>query len=305
MIQQLLQVSKKNPLKLYTAITDWSADYYQLTANKTLFNKALIGGFTCQQFSFAFMAGYQAALEKMFPTIAPNELKALCVSEAKGGHPKAIHTTLVNRRISGVKTYVTAGSDAAHLLVLCKTETVVDGRPLFKMIHLPKTTPNMEVTNFDIPFMLEVNHGKLTLNDTEITDSQILVGDGYHEYTKPFRTLEDICVGTAYQAMLLRQAIEHQWEANLRDQLLLNLYTLKNLLSLPPLAKETHLLLIANERNFENLLPRIESNITTHSPAYFKADWTLNQRVIAMSKKLKAIRLGKAREVLFNNTAHS
>ena len=302
MIQQLLQISKAQPLKLYSSTKDWSADYHQLTNNKTPFDKAIIGGFTCQQFSFAFMAGYQAALEQMFPSIAPNELKALCVSEVKGGHPKAIHTTLVNHRINGVKTYVTAGSDAAHLLVLCKTNELVDGRSLFKMVHLPKNTPNIEVTNFDLPFMLEVNHGKLALNDTEITDSQILVGDGYHDYTKPFRTLEDICVGAAYQAMLLRQAIDYQWAADIRDQLLLNLYTLKNLLSLAPLDKETHLLLIANERNFENLLPSIELNIATHAPAHFKADWALNQRVISMSKKLKAIRLGKAREVLFGNT---
>ena len=302
MIQQLLQIGNKQPLKSYDSTTNWSTDYYQLTSNQTPFDKAIIGGYTCQQFSFAFMAGYQAALEQMFPSIAPNELKALCVSEAKGGHPKAIHTTLVNHRINGVKTYVTAGSDAAHLLVLCKTKEVVDGRPLFKMVHLPKNTPNIEVTNFELPFMLEVNHGKLALNDTEITATQILVGDGYHDYTKPFRTREDICVGAAYQAMLLRQAIDHQWDSDLRDQLLLNLYTLKNLLALPPLDKETHLLLIANEQNFENLLPSIELNIATHSPAYFKADWALNQRVIAMSKKLKAIRLGKAREVLFGDT---
>lgn len=302
MIQQLLQIGKEQPLKTYGSTTNWSTDYYQLTADKTPFDKAIIGGYTCQQFSFAFMAGYQAALEQMFPSIAPNELKALCVSEAKGGHPKAIHTTLVNHRVNGVKTYVTAGSDAAHLLVLCKTNELVDGRPLFKMVHIPQSTPNTKVTNFDLPFMREVNHGKLALNDTEITPSQILTGDGYHEYTKPFKTLEDICVGVAYQAMLLRQAIDHQWESDIRDQLLLNLYTLKNLLSLAPLDKETHLLLIANEQNFEQLLPRIELNIATHSPVHFKADWALNQRVISMSKKLKAIRLGKAREVLFGET---
>lgn len=302
MIQQLLQIGKEQPLKSYNSTKDWSVDYYQLTSDKPPFDKAIIGGFTCQQFSFAFMAGYQAALAQMFPSIAPNELKALCVSEAKGGHPKAIHTTLVNHRINGVKTYVTAGSDAAHLLVLCKTDELVDGRPLFKMVHLPQSAKNIKVTNFELPFMLEVNHGKLALNDTEITATQILAGDGYHEYTKPFKTLEDICVGAAYQAMLLRQAIDHQWAADIRDQLLLNLYTLKNLLSLPPLDKETHLLLIANEQNFEQLLPQIELNIATHAPAHFKADWALNQRIISMSKKLKAIRLGKAREVLFGNT---
>jgi len=81
--------------------------------------------------------------------------------------------------------------------------------------------------------------------------------------------LEDIGVSAAYQAMLLRQAIDYQWSDDIRDQLLLNIYTLKNLLTLPLLAPETHVLLAANEANFNNLLPTIASNIEkTASPAF-------------------------------------
>ncbi|MFK7980153.1 MAG: hypothetical protein AB8G86_09250 [Saprospiraceae bacterium] len=299
MIQQLLAIQQNRPLKSYNATEDWALAYYQLTKNEFPFNKAVLGGFTCQQFSFAFMAGYQAALEKMFPTIAPNELKALCVSEAKGGHPKVIQTTLLNHQLTGVKTYVTAGSDAAHLLVLCKTTERVDGKPLLKIVHVPKQADNIKVTNFELPFMKAVKHGKLALDNTKITAEQILEGDGYSQYTKPFRTLEDVCVSAAYQAMLLRQAIDHQWAENLRDQLLLNLYILKNLLSLPPSAKETHLLLSTHERNFENLLPTIEEHISKYASADFKADWEMNKKVIFLGKKLKEVRLAKARAVLF------
>ena len=299
MIQQLLAIKQNLPLTSYNSTKEWSLAYYQLVKNEAPFNKALLGGFTCQQFSFAFMAGYQAALEKMFPTIAPNELKALCVSEAKGGHPKVIQTTLKNHQITGVKTYVTAGSDADHLLVLCKTTEIVDGKPLLKIVHLPRQTDNIKVTNFDLPFMKAVKHGKLALDKTKITAAQILDGDGYSQYTKPFRTLEDVCVSAAYQAMLLRQAIDHNWDETVRDQLLLNIFTLKNLLSLPPSAKETHLLLSTQEQNFENLLPFIEENITKYASADFKADWELNKRVIFLGKQLKQVRLAKAREVLF------
>ena len=299
MIQQLLQISQEQSLKSYHSTKDWSADYYQFIKDTAPFDKAVLGGFICQQFSFAFMAGYQAALEKMFPAIAPGELKALCVSEEKGGHPKAIHTTLLHHQIKGVKTYITAGSEVAHLLVLCKTDTIVDGKPLLKMVHLPSTANNVELTNFELPFMREVKHGKLALHNTPITPDQILEGDGFQQYTKPFRTLEDILVSAAYQAMLLRQAIDYNWEEAIRDQLLLNIYILRNLLSLPPSAKETHLLLTANEQNFEQLLPSIEVNIGKHSPDDFQSDWALNKRVIFLGQKLKEIRLKKARAVLF------
>lgn len=299
MIQQLLAISKERPLKLYRTINDWSLDYYQFTKKESPIDKAIIGGFMCQQFSFTFMAGYQAALEKMFPTIAPNELKALCVSEEKGGHPKAIQTTLVNHRVNGLKTYITAGSDVAHLLVLCKTETVANDRPLLKMVHLPSSADNIKFTDFELPFMRDVKHGKLALKEVQITADQILAGDGYSQYTKPFRTLEDICLSTAYQAMLLRQAVDHKWEESVRDQILLNIYTLKNLFTLPPSAQETHLLIAANEQNFDNLLPSIESNITNHAAANFKADWALNKKVLVLGEKIKAIRVSKARNMLF------
>ncbi len=299
MIQQLLQLNWTQALQSYHSAKEWSADYYRLTKDKTYFDKALMGGFMCQQFSFAFMAGYQAALEKMFPSLAPNQLKALCVSEAKGGSPKFINTTLMDNKINGLKTYITAGSEVEHLIVLCKTNQIVNGKHLFKMVHLPRTADNIELTDFELPFMKEVKHGKLALKNTSINSNQVLEGDGYSQYAKPFRTLEDILVGAACRAMLLRQAIDYKWSEGLRDQILFNLFALKNLLNLPPMEKETHLLLAANEANFENLLPSIESAIDRHSPMHFKVDWGKNQKVLSLAKKVKELRLAKARSVLF------
>lgn len=299
MLQKLIKTSRETPLKSYTSTKEWAANYYQLTNNQRPIQKAILGGFHCQQFSFAFMAGYQAALEKMFPTIAPNQLKALCVSEAKGAHPKFIETTLIDNRINGLKTYITAGSAAEHLLVLCKTNETVNGRPLLKMVHLPRTAKNIKITDFELPFMLEVKHGKLALNNTLIEDSQILEGDGFSQYTKPFRTLEDICVSAAHQAMLLHQAIDYQWDEKLRDSLFFNLYTLENLLTLPPLSKATHILLGVYEQNFNDLLSAIDENIAHHSPAHFQKDWEMNKRVLLLGKKVKEARLEKARSIFF------
>lgn len=300
MIQQLLQLAKTRPLKSYSSTKEWAVDYFQLTRDQAPIEKAIIGGFCCQQFSFAFMAGYQAALEKMFPTIAPHQVKALCVSEGKGIPLNAIKTTLVNNRINGLKNYITAGSEVQHLLVLCRTEESKNGRPLLKMVHLPSDTANCQITDFEMPFMQEVKHGKLALDNTKILDNQILEGDGFSEYTKPFRTLEDICIAAAHQSMLLRQAIDYQWDESIRDHLLFQLFSLKNLINLPLVAKETHLLVAANEHNFEKLFPDIESNISNRSPAIFQKDWSLNKRVLSLGDEVKALRLLKARKVVFD-----
>ena len=301
MIQHLLKLRKTQALISYQNIKDWSLDYYQSKGVKEPIDRAIVGGFQCQQFSFAFMAGYQAALEKMFPSIAPNEFKALCVSEEKGGHPKAIQTVLQDNQITGVKTYVTAGTEADHLLVLCRTDEIINDRPVLKIVHVPRQAAGVELTNFELPFMKDVKHGKLNLKAIKIEESQILKGDGYSDYTKPFRTLEDICVSAAYQAMLLRQAIDNNWDDHLRDQLLLNIYTLKNLLKLPPTDQETHLLLSAVDHSFKKLLPTIEEHISSHSSKHFKADWEGNKKVISLGKKIKEIRLSKARSAIFLN----
>lgn len=296
MIQSLIQIGK--PLRSYDSIREWSDFFFSKASYQSPIEQAIWGGYSCQQFSFAFLAGYQAALEKLFPSIASNELKALCITEEGGG--QAIKTSLVNNQINGSKSYLTAGSDAAHLFVLCNTNEVKAGRALLKMVHLPNNSAGMEITNFELPFMHEVKHGKLLLKEVGIESAQILPGDGFIDYAKPFRSLEDIHVATAYQAMLLRQAMDYQWEENIRDQLILSLYTLKNLSTLPPNDKETHLLIAANEHQFEQLLPDIEANIESKSPTHFKKDWDVNKKVTTIAKKVKALRLTKARATLFS-----
>ena len=62
MIKQLLQLAQANPLKSYADTADWASNYYQLVSDKPPIEKAILGGFSCQQFSFAFMAGYQLSL---------------------------------------------------------------------------------------------------------------------------------------------------------------------------------------------------------------------------------------------------
>ena len=299
MIHQLVQTSRNRPLKMYHSTKDWSADYFLFTKDKTPVDKAILGGFTCRQFSFAFMAGYQAALAKMFPTIAPDQFKALCISETGGVHPKSIKTRLVGNQVTGIKTYVTGGSEATHLLVLCKVGENSYGRPILKMIQLPGNANNIEITDFNLSFMQEVKHGKLSLKGSQIKSDQILEGDGYSHYAKPFRTLEDICISAAYQAMLLRQALDNNWSDTLRDQILFNLFTLKNLILLPLLGNETHILLSAYEINFENLLPDIDLHITNHSSSAFRADWETNKKAIFLGKKTKEQRLLSARKILF------
>ena len=63
MVEELVRIQKEIPLKLYSSTKEWYVDFQQLIQDKSAVDKAIFGGFCCKQFSFAFLAGYQAALD--------------------------------------------------------------------------------------------------------------------------------------------------------------------------------------------------------------------------------------------------
>jgi hypothetical protein len=68
-------------------------------------------------------------------------------------------------------------------------------------------------------FVPEVPHARIHLQDVAIDAASLLPGDGYSNYVKPFRTLEDTFVTAAVLAYLLREARARGWPADLRERL--------------------------------------------------------------------------------------
>lgn len=68
-----------------------------------------------------------------------------------------------------------------------------------------------------LPLMPEVGHGRLLL---EQAACELLAGDGWDAYVKPFRSLEDLYVLTALTAWLYGVGQESAWPQDLRLQLL-------------------------------------------------------------------------------------
>ena len=66
--------------------------------------QAIWGGAHVDRLGYAFVAGYSAALARMFPG-APAR-SALAVTEAGGNHPRAIATRLADGKLTGEKTFV-------------------------------------------------------------------------------------------------------------------------------------------------------------------------------------------------------
>ena len=143
-------------------------------------------------------------------------LVALCVTEEQGQHPKHIQTLLTHQdqrvHVRGEKKWAMAGEGV--LLIVARAfagfpsgkETAPEARPSLKLLRVPTSTPGLE--RIEMPptrFIPDVPHTRLEL-DLTLPETAILPGDGYADYVKPFRTLEDIHVHASVIAYVLRLA---------------------------------------------------------------------------------------------------
>ena len=62
-----------------------------------------------------------------------------------------------------------------------------------------------------LPFVPEISHGTVAFSDVPVDSGSILPGDGYSEYIKPFRTIEDLHVFAAILGFIFRIACLFRW----------------------------------------------------------------------------------------------
>ncbi|MBW2215043.1 MAG: acyl-CoA dehydrogenase family protein, partial [Deltaproteobacteria bacterium] len=178
----------------------WEAYRSERAAGVSPFTAAVIVASQVDRLGFAFAVGYPAALEHMIEGVRLP--CALCVTEANGNSPRAIESTLApkgNRyQLDGAKTFVTFGNHAETLIIVAKAGEKSDGRPDLAVVQIPANRKGVALQELpETPFVPEVPHTSVRLEGVEVLQNERLPGDGYLNYVKPFRTIEDIhVVGT-------------------------------------------------------------------------------------------------------------
>ena len=92
-------------------------------------------------------------------------------------------------------------------------------------------------------FVPEVPHARLQFEDLKVRESELLPGDGYADYVKPFRTVEDIHVQAAVLAYLMREGQRLSWPQNWLERLSALLAALGKIADMPASHAETHIAL--------------------------------------------------------------
>lgn len=172
-------------------------------------DRALAGGAHADRLGFAFAGGYAEALRALVPTAT--DVMALCATEDAGAHPRAIKTTLTDGELVGKKKWATGAASAAALLVVASIGTTADGKNQLRVVRVPTSAPGLRLRASAAPFVPEITHAEVELDHVRVTDADILPGDGYDDYLKPFRTVEDAHVHAALAGYLIGVARRHAW----------------------------------------------------------------------------------------------
>ena len=208
-------------------------------------HQAIIGGFVADRVGWAFASGYQAALRAMFPDAPADRICALCVTEADGNSPKAIKSLLSKTGadwvLNGSKKWSTLGPDGSLFFVAARDEAASGERPRIRVARVDSKAPGLKVEKMPATkFVPEVPHAHLRFENLKLDESAILPGDGYEQFVKPFRTIEDIHVQAAVLSYLMREGQRLSWPEHWLERLSALLAALGKLSDMPASHPETH-----------------------------------------------------------------
>ncbi len=288
-----------------SSITEWKSVYDKNTNDWAIpADKAMIGGFISDRVAYAFAAGYQASIQRLVPDLPSNAITAVCITEEGGAHPRMIKSSLVPVdahsgdqslwKLNGKKQFVTCATDADQLLVAASTGLDQDGKNQIRMVMLSREISGLTFELMkDLPFIPEISHGKITFDNVTVQKSQILAGDGYIEYIKPFRTIEDIHVSIAMLGYLFRVSCQYKWPGSFKEQIISLLVSARTLSIENPLATAVHIATGGFFSQINQLLSSVE-------PLWAKTDqetrnsWNRDKVLLTIADTARTRRLSAA-----------
>lgn len=260
---------------------------------------AAAGGFAADRLGWAFASGYHAALCRLLPDAARGEPTALCASEDRGAHPRHIQTSLQATErglvLRGHKSFVTLGSAARRLLVVASEGVDAGGRNRLRLVRIDAERAGVEFSDGPTrPFVPEIPHARLDLRDVAVAPHEVLPGDGYVDYVKPFRTVEDGHVHAALLGWLLQVARRSGWPDPAIEEALALLCAVSALGEADPSHRGTHRALGGVLAGMDRWLESIEPLWAKVEPET-AARWQRDRGLLGVAGRARAARLQAAR----------
>jgi hypothetical protein len=239
-------------------------------------DQALVGGVMSDRLAYAFAAAYQAALRALVPSVPQDRLVSFSVTEEGGNRPQAVKSTLrpttsatgeIVWRLNGRKRWTTLSCEAGLALIVASTGSDERGRNRLRVAEVPLDAAGVVLHPMPpTPFTPEIGHAEIALENVAVLAPAILPGDGYTDYVKPFRTVEDTHVIAAVIGHLLGIAMRFGWPAAVREDLLFLAGGVRALGLGDPKGFETHVGLSGLFRAMQGLMRSCEPLWPSVSP---------------------------------------
>lgn len=259
-------------------------------------DRAIDAGARADRLAWAFVGGYTEAACALFG--APRErLACLAATEEGGAHPRAIQTRLEGLRLSGSKRWVTGGAQAELMYVVARSGEAED-RPILRVVRVDARAPGVAIgQSAPAPFLPEIEHASVTFTNVAVAATDVLDGDGYDHYLKPFRTTEDIHVIAAVLAWVGATGMRAGFPETFVASACAALGAARTLAMCDPRAPETHVALGGFLADVESLVARAEP-WWDRVPEPVRLGWERDRAVLSVASKARAARLEKAWAIL-------
>ncbi len=263
-------------------------------------DRAISSGSLADRTAYAFIAGFRSALQQLFPSQPIDKLTAFCISEEGGNHPKFIKSSLEKTdltsgnetlwKLNGRKKFITCASIADSLYVAASTGIDANGRNQIKLVLLNRNSAGIEITPMEkLPFIPEINHGIVELKDVEIKDSQIIHGDAYALYVKPFRIIEDIHVNAALMGYIFRIACLFSWPRAIIERILSIIVCIRVVAMANPESADIHILFSGAQRTVDQLMQDIVP-LWDQTTKEIKSNWNRDVAIMSIGEKARILR---------------
>ena len=256
--------------------------------------RSVWGGLQCDRLAWAFFTAYQEAIRCLFPGLPTTTIGAICITESGGNHPQDIQTAVVPAdngcRLNGEKRFITGGTHAERLFVAASTG-VKEGRNRIRMVWVDRDAAGLTVLAMPpLPFIPEITHCTVLLEDVFVPPEQVMEGDGYTGMIKPFRTIEDLHVVGAVLGYLLGIARRFGWPEEIVEQVSLLIVAVCALARQDPLSPATHIAAGGLFRQFEALIAAVDP-LWAGTDAETARQWERDKPVLKIADKVRKLRL--------------
>jgi acyl-CoA dehydrogenase len=266
-------------------------------------SRAAWAGWSCDRLGFAFVGGYQAALARLASGQASDAAWAtrlcLAATESGGVRPRDIETRVeidaAGATVTGEKTFATLASKCEQLLVFSWTgELDAAGHKRLRLVRVPVHAPGVTVVDRPaLPFAPEIPHATVRLDGVRVGASDVLEGDGYGRYVKPFRTIEDIHVLAATVGLLIRVGREASCGPRALEDLGALLVSIGGLAEADPASPATHVALAGAFVSFERALAEHEASLMAGDAAV-REMWERDRPILRVASKARELRAAAA-----------